>query len=248
MPDASRPPSAPGTPPESDRVRDAFDTLCRTIARLRAPDGCPWDRVQTLKSIRPFTLEETHELLEAIDADDTLAIREELGDVLLQVVLDSQIAADEGRFDIIAVIEDLTAKMIRRHPHVFGTAEAHTAADVADALGSGKTQKRSHTRRSSTASPPRCRPSSDVCGCRRRPPVPATTGPTGPCCSDSWREELAELQAELYPDGEIPAVAAGVSTPVVADELIDDPVRLDHIEEELGDLLFVVASIARRWG
>ncbi len=96
------------------------------IAKLRSPTGCPWDRAQTLATIKPFTLEETYELLEAIDSGDDAEITEELGDVLLQVVLDAQIGRDEGRFDIIDVIEGITAKMIHRHPHVFGEEQAHT--------------------------------------------------------------------------------------------------------------------------
>src|SRR5690606_24770967 len=93
-----------GIPPDAEQVQSTFRKFCEVIARLRAPDGCPWDRVQTLKTIKPYTLEETYELLEAIDSDDNAAIQEELGDVLLQVVLDSQIAADEGRFNIVDVI------------------------------------------------------------------------------------------------------------------------------------------------
>src|SRR5262249_16227294 len=95
---------ATGQPPAADKIGPAFLRLCEVAARLRAPDGCPWDRAQTLESIKPYTLEETYELLEAIDARDDPAIVEELGDLLLQVVLDAQIAADEGRFDLVAVV------------------------------------------------------------------------------------------------------------------------------------------------
>ncbi|MHC4880275.1 MAG: MazG nucleotide pyrophosphohydrolase domain-containing protein, partial [Planctomycetota bacterium] len=103
MPGPSRnlDPSKFGVAPERDAAAEAFVHLCETIAKLRSPEGCPWDREQTLKSIKPYTLEETYELLEAIDTDDDALICEELGDVLLQVVLDAQIAKDEGRFDIV---------------------------------------------------------------------------------------------------------------------------------------------------
>src|SRR5271170_1903324 len=107
-----------GRPPDPERVAAAFGKLCSVVARLRSPDGCPWDKVQTLETIKPYTLEETYELLEAIDARDDEAIAEELGDLLLQVVLDAQIAADEGRFDLVQVVERITRKMIERHPHV----------------------------------------------------------------------------------------------------------------------------------
>ena len=90
-----------GQPPGFDQLLPEFRRLCEVIARLRAPDGCPWDRQQTLQSIKPYTLEETCELLEAIDSGDNAAIQEELGDVLLQVVLHAQIAADENRFQLI---------------------------------------------------------------------------------------------------------------------------------------------------
>src|SRR5580692_3497670 len=120
-----------GQPPDAARLGPAFRELCEVVARLRSPDGCPWDRVQTLESIKPYTLEETYELLEAIDSGDDEAIVEELGDLLLQVVLDAQIGADERRFDLIEVVERITEKMIHRHPHVFGTATAQTVDDVA---------------------------------------------------------------------------------------------------------------------
>ena len=97
-PEQSQP--EPGTPPDPSRLGPLFRELCEIIGKLRSPTGCPWDRVQTLETIKPYTLEETYELLEAIDSKDDSAIVEELGDVLLQVVLDSQIAADEGRFDL----------------------------------------------------------------------------------------------------------------------------------------------------
>src|ERR1700759_4478608 len=113
-----------GVPPDASRLGPKFRELCEVIARLRSPTGCPWDREQTLESIKPYTLEETYELLDAIDSSDDAAIVEELGDVLLQVLLDSQIAADEGRFELTDVVNELTQKMIRRHPHVFGDAAA----------------------------------------------------------------------------------------------------------------------------
>ena len=144
-----------GQPPNLDRFRTAATELVTTIARLRAPDGCPWDREQTLASIKPHTLEEVHELLEAIDSGDDAAICDELGDVLLQVVLDAQIAADEQRFDLCDVIENLTAKMIRRHPHVFGDETAQTADDVRAHWASVKQREKSN------ASSKRANPSSN---------------------------------------------------------------------------------------
>lgn len=98
----------------------SFETFQNTIARLRAPDGCPWDRQQTHQSLRPNLLEEAYETLAAIDAGDAEMLREELGDLLLQVVLQTQIAIDDGEFHMAGVIAGINEKLIRRHPHVFG--------------------------------------------------------------------------------------------------------------------------------
>ena len=111
-------PDAPTTHPE-------FDRLVRTMWRLRQPDGCPWDREQTHRSITKNMVEEAYEAVEAIEADDVAHLVEELGDVLEQVVLHAQIAADEGAFTIDDVIHGLNEKLVRRHPHVFGE---HAAA------------------------------------------------------------------------------------------------------------------------
>jgi len=240
-------PPATGVPPDAARLLPAFQRLAEVIARLRAPDGCPWDRVQTLRTIKPYTLEETYELLEAIDADDDAAICEELGDLLLQVVLDAQIARDEGRFDLVDVVEAITGKMIDRHPHVFGTAVAATPDDV---RRHWETAKQAEKRRESALDGiPAALPA--LAKCARLSAKAARVGydwPDRAMLFDKLREELEELQAELYPDGVVPQVAAGVETPIVPDEPIADPIRREHVEEELGDMLFVVANIARRWG
>ena len=109
-----------------------FDDFVATIAALRAPDGCPWDRAQTHQSIAHNMIEEAYEAVDAIEAVDVAHLREELGDVLLQVVLQSQIASDAGEFDINDVCADVNEKMVRRHPHVFGEAQAANAGDVLD--------------------------------------------------------------------------------------------------------------------
>lgn len=122
---ASRP-GAPTTHPE-------FDRLVRTMWRLRQPDGCPWDREQTHRSITKHMVEEAYEAVEAIEAGDRDHLVEELGDVLEQVVLHAQIAADEGSFDIDDVVRGLNEKLVRRHPHVFGDlAPASTGGEVLD--------------------------------------------------------------------------------------------------------------------
>ncbi|HEY5506009.1 MAG TPA: nucleoside triphosphate pyrophosphohydrolase [Coriobacteriia bacterium] len=107
-----------------------FDDLVRIMAVLRAPDGCPWDREQTHMSLRRHLLEESYEAVAAIESGDDAEIRDELGDILLQVVFHAQIAAEEGRFDIDDVATAIVEKLERRHPHIFGDAVADTADEV----------------------------------------------------------------------------------------------------------------------
>jgi tetrapyrrole methylase family protein/MazG family protein len=108
----------------------SFERFQETIAHLRAPEGCPWDRKQTHASLRPYLLEETYEVLDALDTGNMSALREELGDLLLQIVLHSQIAVEAGEFTMADVIAALDDKIIRRHPHVWGTVEVNDDQDV----------------------------------------------------------------------------------------------------------------------
>ncbi|HEV8485624.1 MAG TPA: nucleoside triphosphate pyrophosphohydrolase [Blastocatellia bacterium] len=109
---------------------ERFAELVELIARLRAPGGCPWDREQTHQSLKPMLLEEAYEVVEAIDEGNDEEFIGELGDLLLQVVFHSQIATEESRFDVAAVIERIAAKMVRRHPHVFGDDKAESSGEV----------------------------------------------------------------------------------------------------------------------
>lgn len=111
-------------------VPGAFETFQNTVARLRAPDGCPWDRQQTHQSLRPGLLEETYEVLAALDAENMGALREELGDLLLHIVMQAQMATEEGSFRMADVIAQENAKLIRRHPHVFAGMEVSGVAEV----------------------------------------------------------------------------------------------------------------------
>jgi len=119
-----------GGPVPSSQSGERLLDLVRVQALLRAADGCPWDREQTHRSLARHLLEEAHELLAAIDAEDEDGMRDELGDLLLQVTFHAQIAADEGRFDIDDVAEGLVAKLVHRHPHVFGDIEVADADEV----------------------------------------------------------------------------------------------------------------------
>ncbi|MCA9089857.1 MAG: nucleoside triphosphate pyrophosphohydrolase [Planctomycetaceae bacterium] len=238
---------APGTPPDPEQAGPLFQRLCEVIARLRSPTGCPWDREQTLETIKPHTLEETYELLEAIDSGDDAAIVEELGDVLLQVVLDAQIGADEGRFDVLQVITGLTEKMIHRHPHVFGDVQVESASEVRQHWEKAKAiEKRSRT--SALDGIPLDLPA--LARAARITKKAARVGydfPHRAMLFDKLREEIGELQEELYPDGDMPDIPAAVDMEPVPDEPVSDPERKDRIEGELGDVLFVLANIARRW-
>lgn len=248
MPESQRSQSSrqTGTPPDPARIGPAFQQFCEVIARLRAPDGCPWDRQQTLETIKPFTLEETYELLEAIDSGDDAAIVEELGDLLLQVVLDAQIAADEGRFTLVDVVETVTRKMIDRHPHVFGGATAETAADVSRHWDHAK--RREKPDRSIFDGLPADLP--QLARAARLQKKAARVGydfPHRAMLFDKLREELAELAAELFPGGRIPEMPATVDAEPVPDEPLTDPQLRRRVESEIGDILFVLANIARRW-
>jgi MazG family protein len=244
---AETPQQTTGTPPDPQQNPAAFQQLCEVVAKLRSPEGCPWDRQQTLASIKPYTLEETYELLDAIDSGDDRAIAEELGDLLLQVVLDAQIAADEGRFTIVEVIQGITRKMIDRHPHVFAGAAAETVADV---RSHWERAKHAEKQRESVfdglpAALPQLARAARV---QKRAARVGYDFPHRAMLFDKLREELAELAVELFPDRPAPQMTADVDQPVTADEPVDDPQRLARIEGEIGDVLFVIANIARRWG
>lgn len=248
-PSSNNSPSAaptPGTPPNHAQLGPKFRELCEVVARLRSPTGCPWDRQQTLESIKPYTLEETYELLEAIDSGNDTEIVEELGDVLLQVVLDCQIAADEARFNLTDVVDGLTQKMIRRHPHVFGDVAADSSQEInrnwdrikqdekkRDSIFDGLPAALPALARSARLSKKAARVGYDF--------------PQRAMLFDKLQEELRELADELFPNGEIPAVAASVNLPVEPDPEPFDAARQQRIESELGDVLFVLANIARRW-
>src|SRR5580658_8195154 len=122
-----RRPSRRFTPPN---VGPAFQKLVAVMSRLRAPNGCPWDREQTHATLRTYLIEEAYEVLDALDSTDDAKFAEELGDLLLQVLFHAQIAHEEKRFDISNVIREIHDKMVRRHPHVFGATSAKNAADV----------------------------------------------------------------------------------------------------------------------
>src|SRR5882762_7131180 len=125
---------------------ERFERAVAIMARLRAPGGCPWDREQTFDTIKPYTLEETYEVLEAIDNRDWEELPGELGDLLLQVLFYSQMAKEEGTFSIDQVLDRLSDKLVRRHPHVFGDVKADTTSEVVRNWEAIKAQEKAKAR------------------------------------------------------------------------------------------------------
>jgi tetrapyrrole methylase family protein/MazG family protein len=206
--------------PRREQTYAGFEGLARVVAALRAPDGCPWDREQTHESLKPHLLEETYETLEAIDRADPAELREELGDLLLQVLMHSQIASETGAFDIEQVVQHLTEKLIARHPHVFGDAHAETAAQVLKNWDATKRQQKG--RDSVLDGVPRSMPA-----LARAQEISKRAARVGfewdsiDGVLDKLREEETELRQ---------AIESGDSA---------------RIASELGDLLFTVVNIAR---
>ena len=133
------------------KIGKAFESLVALQARLRAPNGCPWDREQTHDSLRTYLVEETYEVLDALDSGDPRKFADELGDLLLQIVFHAELAAEAGKFDIADVIEQIYTKMVRRHPHVFGSVRADTSAEVLKNWEQLKAEERASEERTNDA-------------------------------------------------------------------------------------------------
>jgi len=238
-------------------IGEQFERVVSIMARLRGPGGCPWDREQTFDSIKPYTLEETYEVLEAIDNRDWDELPGELGDLLLQALFYSQMAQEDGRFSIADVLERLSTKLINRHPHVFGNVSAETSADVLRnwealkaeekknrlAAGGGKSAKQEQSE-------------SVLAGVSSAMPALLEAHKLSSRAAQvgfDWREigglfdkleeEAAELKSELANTTAqfAPAVkgVAGSGKPQVPEEL------RHRLEEEVGDLFFVLVNVAR---
>lgn len=132
-------------------IHSSIEAFQETIAHLRSPEGCPWDRKQTHQSLRPYLLEETYEVLEALDNEDYDALQDELGDLLLQVVLHSQVAIDEGNFTMADIVAGINAKIIRRHPHVWGDVDVQDEADLHRVWEAKKQEEKADAPKASTS-------------------------------------------------------------------------------------------------
>ena len=208
-----------------------FNKLCEIVATLRAPGGCPWDREQTHESLLPALIEEAYEVAEAVRANDSANFREELGDLLLLVVMHAEIAREAGRFDIESVLEAVTEKLLRRHPHVFGTSDARDSGAVLKQWESIKRAEK--TGKHYLDDLPAALPA-----LMRAQKAQSKVARVNFDWSEA-RDVIAKIEEEL-------------------DELkqaIGDSHRVDdsgvessrrEIEEEMGDLLFAVVNLARK--
>ena len=231
MPRALTPAAAARNDPGMDRPRDgagaAFEQFVALIARLRAPGGCPWDREQTSKSIMPFLIEETYEVLEALEAEAPAEVRGELGDLMLQILLHAEIASERAEFDIHDVLVAVRDKMVRRHPHVFGGLEVAGTGEVLENWSRIKAAERRAEKKDASvlAGVPAALPA--LLRAERLGEKASRVGfdwPEARPVLDKVREEVGEVEA---------ALAGG---------------RTEEIESEIGDCLFALTSLARKAG
>ncbi len=238
---------------------ERFERAVSIMARLRAPGGCPWDREQTFDSIKPYTLEETYEVLEAIENRDWDELKGELGDLLLQVLFYSQMAGEEKRFSIDDVLDRLSNKLVDRHPHVFGDVKAETSSDVVRNWEALKAEEKKKRLEGGGGKAPKDqeKPESVLAGVSSGIPAlleayklssrAAHVGfdwPNVEGLFEKLNEETAELRQELeqlpspgpHPQSRGIAGAKGAKIP---QELHA------RLEDEVGDLLFVLVNIAR---
>jgi XTP/dITP diphosphohydrolase/ATP diphosphatase len=221
--------SAP-KPSQNEAVTPSADPITEAIAimaRLRGPDGCPWDREQTFDTIKRHTLEETYEVFDAIERRVWPELKDELGDLLLQVLFYAQMASEAGYFNIADVAENLNAKLIRRHPHIFGDVEATDADAVLrnwEQIKRAEKEAAAGGEGSMLGDIPRSMPAMLEAGkLGSRAAKVGFDWPDANGLFEKLQEEIAELQAEL------PVSATGSAA----------------VEEELGDLLFTAVNLAR---
>jgi len=219
---------------------ESFTRLVEIVAALRAPDGCPWDREQTIDSLKPFVLEETYEVLEAIDRHDHAALCEELGDFVFEAVFVAQLESEAGRFTIADSLKSVADKLVRRHPHVFARQAGEASLDTAGQVRTRWEEIKAQERASRPADGTPAAPKSLLSGLA--PSLPALLrafhiGTRAASVGFDWSgagDVLNKMQEEV-------------------DELrqvMDAPGSIDHAraEEEMGDLLFAIANLSRKLG
>ena len=243
----------------AESTGERFERALSIMARLRAPGGCPWDREQTFDSIKPYTLEETYEVLEAIDHRDWDELVGELGDLLLQVLFYAEMAKEEGRFSIDDVLERLSNKLVARHPHVFGDVKAESSSDVLRnwealkaeekkkrlAAGGGKTAGKDEDAQSVLAGVSRAIPALlEAYKLSSRAAHVGFDWPNVEGLFEKLEEETRELkeQLEMFPAPGPRPHARGTAS--AAGQTISDELR-SRLEDEVGDMFFVLVNIAR---
>ena len=204
--------------------RYSFDDLCDIVTILRSNVGCPWDKEQTHKSLRRDFIEETYEVIEAIDTEDPKLLREELGDVLLQIVFHADIEHEEGRFDIDDVANDISAKLIHRHPHVFGELKLDNSEDV---LANWDKIKGVEKQRNTLTDKLRSIP----------PMLPAL-----------MRAQKVGKKASFFDFPTVEDVYAKLNEEIAEVKEAAESGDKDAVMEEMGDLLLTVTSLARKLG
>lgn len=204
--------------------RYSFEDLCEIVTILRSNVGCPWDKEQTHKSLRKDFIEETYEVIEAIDTEDPKLLREELGDVLLQIVFHADIEHEEGRFDIDDVANDISAKLIHRHPHVFGELKLDNSEDV---LANWDKIKGVEKQRNTLTDKLRSIP----------PMLPAL-----------MRAQKVGKKASFFDFPTVEEVYAKINEEIEEVKEAAQSGNKDAVMEEMGDLLLTVTSLARKLG
>lgn len=198
-----------------------LEELIDVVAKLRAPDGCPWDREQTHTSLRPNMLEEAYEAVDAIDENDMAHLREELGDVLLQVLLHSQIASESNEFTLDDVAKELKEKLIHRHPHVFGTAKINNADEVLKTWDKLKSEEKTERK---SAMDGLSRSQAALISAQKISKRAVKTGFEWPNEESLYDCVMSEI--EEFKEAETEKVK-------------------NHMEEEMGDILFAIVNLAR---
>lgn len=210
-------------------MKKNFNDLVAILARLRGDDGCPWDKEQTTASLLPYLIEESNEFIEAVQSENPAAACEELGDVLLQIVFHAQIAAEKGEFTIDDVVDGIAQKMVRRHPHIFGDVQVESAAEVADLW-----QK---IKQSEKAGQPRPKSVLD----QAKKSLPALMR------AQDLQKKAAKTGFD-WPDAEAVLQKVQEEAGELALEIAKRNAGADNataLEEEFGDLLFVLVNLAR---
>src|SRR5229473_390691 len=242
--------------PRPQNPGPAFAKLAAVMARLRAPGGCPWDREQTHSTLRTYLIEEAYEVLVALDSRDDSKFAEELGDLLLQVLFHAQIAAEQRRFSINDVIREIHDKMIRRHPHVFGTVDAKTSAEV---LRNWELLKKQERQSKAQVAPASSRQANSE-SASATPNYESSTSSTSSSEHASLLDGVPHTIPALLEAFQLTRKAARIgfdwdNVEGIFEKLLEESTELrevlrkkespDRIESELGDILFVAVNLSR---